>query len=171
MMALLLLAACCIGIPPPAGSSLPAARTLSFGCSPATNSWTTAGISDFRRRHLRAREALAVQVLRLCRKAGMVSLGHVALESTKAKARKVKAMSFGCMLKAGEEPLEQEAKKLLGRAAPLDAQEDQRYVNSVGNGLPEDPQRRQNHLDKNHQAHQELEAETTALKAPEQDPW
>ena len=76
MMALLLLAACCIGIPPPAGSSLPAARTLSFGCSPATNSWITAGISDFRRRHLRAREALAVQVLRLCRKAGMVSQGH-----------------------------------------------------------------------------------------------
>jgi hypothetical protein len=76
MMALLLLAACCIGIPPPAGSSLPATRTLPFGCSPATNSWTTAGISDFRRRHLRAREALAVQVLRLCRKAGMVSQGH-----------------------------------------------------------------------------------------------
>jgi transposase len=40
-------------------------------------------ISDFRRRHLAALSGLFVQVLRLCQKAGLVSLGHVALDGTK----------------------------------------------------------------------------------------
>jgi hypothetical protein len=36
-------------------------------------------ISEFRRRNLDALKGLFVQILRLCQKAGMVSLGHVAL--------------------------------------------------------------------------------------------
>ncbi len=39
-------------------------------------------ISDFRRRHLSALAGLFVQVLRLCQKAGLASLGHVALDDT-----------------------------------------------------------------------------------------
>jgi transposase len=43
-------------------------------------------ISEFRRRHLAALSALFVQVLKLCERAGLVKLGHVALDGTKIKA-------------------------------------------------------------------------------------
>ena len=43
-------------------------------------------ISDFRKRHLVALAALFVQILQLCRKAGLVELGHVALDGTKLAA-------------------------------------------------------------------------------------
>ncbi|MBI4011431.1 MAG: transposase [Candidatus Rokubacteria bacterium] len=42
-------------------------------------------LSEFRRRHLAALGALFQQVLRLCRQAGLVKLGTVALDSTKIK--------------------------------------------------------------------------------------
>jgi len=43
-------------------------------------------ISDFRKQHLRALAGMFKQVLTLCRKAGMVRLGHIALDGTKQKA-------------------------------------------------------------------------------------
>jgi transposase len=43
-------------------------------------------ISDFRRRHLSALGDLFKQILQLCEKAGLVKLGHVALDGTKIKA-------------------------------------------------------------------------------------
>ena len=43
-------------------------------------------ISEFRRRNLETLKGLFVQILRLCQKAGMVSLGHVALDGIKVQA-------------------------------------------------------------------------------------
>src|SRR6267154_126048 len=43
-------------------------------------------ISEFRKRHLAALSGLFRQVLALCREAGLVKLGHVALDGTKIKA-------------------------------------------------------------------------------------
>src|SRR5271154_3165460 len=59
-------------------------------------------ISDFRKRHSEALRGLFVQVLRLCREAGLVKLGHVALDGTKLKANasKHKAMSYARMVEA-----------------------------------------------------------------------
>ena len=59
-------------------------------------------VSDFRKRHLEALKGLFVQVLQLCRSAGLVKLGHVALDGTKlrANASKHKAMSYGRMKQA-----------------------------------------------------------------------
>ena len=53
-------------------------------------------ISEFRKRHLKALSALFQQVLQLCATAGLVKLGHVALDGTKIKANasKHKAMSY-----------------------------------------------------------------------------
>ena len=53
-------------------------------------------IAAFRQRHLRALARLFVQVLQLCAAAGLVQLGHVALDGTKIKANasKHKAMSY-----------------------------------------------------------------------------
>ena len=46
-----------------------------------------------------------MQVLRLCREAGLIKLGHVALDGTKlaANASKHKAMSYGRMARAEAE--------------------------------------------------------------------
>ncbi len=43
-------------------------------------------IGKFRARHLTALSGLFVQVLRPCQRAGLVRLGHVALDGTKVKA-------------------------------------------------------------------------------------
>ena len=74
-------------------------------------------ISDFRLRNLEALSGLFLQILRLCQKAGMVSLGHVALDGTKvqANASKHKAMSHERMLKA-EKQLQQEINALMRKA-------------------------------------------------------
>ena len=52
-------------------------------------------IASFRQRHLQALAGLFMQALRLCEKAGLVKLGHVAIDGTKLKANasKHKAMS------------------------------------------------------------------------------
>src|SRR5947209_1121563 len=66
-------------------------------------------ISDFRKRHLAALSGLFVQVLKLCREAGLVKLGHVALDGTKIKANAGlnKAMSYGRMKRAEQELAEE----------------------------------------------------------------
>ena len=82
-------------------------------------------ISDFRKRHLKALSALFVQVLQLCDKAGLVKLGHVALDGTKIKANasKHKAMSYERM-EARAAELEAEVDKWLAAAEAADAEED-----------------------------------------------
>src|SRR5208337_4531227 len=65
------------------------------------------------------------QVLRLCEQAGLVKLGHVALDGTKIKANasKHKAMSYERMGKRAEE-LEAEVAVWMDAAAAADAKED-----------------------------------------------
>jgi transposase len=52
-------------------------------------------ISDFRLRHLAALAGLFQQVLLLCCEAGLVKLGHVALDGTKVKANASKHKAMG----------------------------------------------------------------------------
>jgi transposase len=87
-----------------------------------------ASLADFRKRHVAALANLFGQVLRLCQAAGLVKLGHGALDGTKVKANasKHKAMSYGRM-EATEQKLEQEVKSFLEQAAAVDGAEDARY--------------------------------------------
>src|SRR5437867_2863420 len=73
-------------------------------------------INEFRKRHLKALAGLFLQALQLCQSAGMVKMGHVALDGTKkqANASKHKAMSYGRMGEA-EEKLKAQIQELLGR--------------------------------------------------------
>jgi hypothetical protein len=110
---------------------------------------------------------LFVQILRLCQKAGMVSLGHVALDGTKvnANASKHKAMSHERMLRA-EKQLAQEINALMRKAEILDAQEDRRYgKDNRGSDLPDELRRRKDRLERIRQARNEMEAETAAAAA------
>src|SRR5205807_2502427 len=68
-------------------------------------------IAEFRKRHLPALAGLFVQGLRLCQAAGLVKLGHVALDGTKvqANASKHKAMSYARMSET-EHQLEREVR-------------------------------------------------------------
>jgi len=121
-------------------------------------------ISDFRLVHLDALAGLFVQVLRLCQKADLVSLGNVALDDTKVKANasKHKAMSHERMIKT-EAQLEAEIAALLRKAELIDAQEDARYgIGRRGDELPKELQLRQDRLDALRKAKAELEAEAAA---------
>src|ERR671910_3847363 len=82
-------------------------------------------VSEFRRRHLGALAELFVQVLALCRRAGLVGLGHVAVDGTKlrANASKHKAMSYARMGPAGAD-LAAEVEGWLAQAEGADAEED-----------------------------------------------
>ena len=96
-------------------------------------------ISNFRKRHLKALAGLFVQVLKLCEKAGLVKLGHVALDGTKIKANasKHKAMSYERMEKRAAE-LEAEVAKWLSSAEAADAGEDKLYGrDKTGEEMPD----------------------------------
>lgn len=121
-------------------------------------------ISDFRRRHGEALGGLFLQSLRLCQAAGMVSLGHVALDGSKvaANASKHKAMSYGRMV-AAEASLASEVEAMLARAAQVDAAEDRQFGPAErGSPLGEELARRQSRLLKLREAKAALEAEAQA---------
>lgn len=117
-------------------------------------------ISEFRRRHGKVFEDLFVQVLRLCREAGLVTLGHVAIDGTKMKANasKHKAKSYERM-KTDEEALRQQVKAIFEAAEAIDAEEDSKYGNRRGDELPKDFQRATTRLQKLQEAKKALESE------------
>ena len=118
-------------------------------------------IASFRKRHLPELAKLFAQVLHLCQKAGLVKLGHVALDGTKVKANasKHKAMSYQRMQET-ETRLQREVEALLRQAEEVDAEEDARYGKGKrGDELPEELQRRESRLAKIQAAKAELEAE------------
>src|SRR5271166_1557840 len=107
-------------------------------------------ISTFRKRHLEALAGLFVQALRLCQKAGLVKLGHVAIDGSKLQgnASKHKAMSYGRMGEA-EQKLKDEIDALLQRAEAEDAAEDEKYGKGrSGDDLPAELARRESRLAK-----------------------
>lgn len=129
-------------------------------------------ISDFRKRHLEALGALFVQVLQLCRQAGLVKLGHVALDGTKvrANASKHKAMSYRRMQKA-ERELAAEVKRWFEKAEAVDAREDEEFgAEQRGDELPEWVANKHKRLLKIRQAMAELEAEAERKDPPPDEP-
>lgn len=118
-------------------------------------------ISDFRKIHLASLEYLFVEVLRLCRKAGLVKFGHIALDGTKIKANasKHKAMSYGRM-KQDIPRLEKEIAALLHQAEETDEREDRTYGRDKrGDELPEELTRRETRLARIKEAKRALEEE------------
>ena len=118
-------------------------------------------ISDFRKRHLKALGALFLQVLKLCETAGLVKLGHVALDGTKIKANasKHKAMSYERMKKR-EAELKAEIARMLAAAEAADAEEDETFgKDKRGDEMPDWAGDKQKRLAKIQQAMAALEAD------------
>jgi len=167
MMVVLLLYAYCVGMPSSRKIERACYEDLPFRVLSGNQQPDHTRISEFRRRHLELLEDLFVQVLRLCQKAGLVQMGHVALDGTKvgANASIHKAMSHERMEKS-EQQLRQEMRALLRKAEIIDAQEDGRYGKGKRDSeLPEELQRRESRLEKIRQAKAELEAEAAAAQA------
>jgi transposase len=120
-----------------------------------------ATIAEFRKRHLDALSGLFTQALLLCSEAGLVKLGHVAIDGTKIKANasKHKAMSYKRMNET-EARLKQEIDGLLAAAERTDAEEDARHgKDRHGDELPVELQRRESRLQKIGEAKAALEQE------------
>ena len=118
-------------------------------------------ISEFRKRHLGALSGLFLQVLNLCRRAGLVKLGHVALDGTKirANASRHKAMSYGRM-KEKEPQLAAEVAKWMSTANTEDGVEDGKFGReNRGDEMPEWVASKEKRAEKMRTAMAELEAE------------
>lgn len=128
-------------------------------------------IADFRRRHLAALGALFVQVLELCRAAGLVKLGHVALDGTKvaANASKHKAMSYARM-RAAERKLAAAVNGWFARAEATDREEDRVHGKDVrGDEMPDGVADKEARLARIREAKAALEAEAQAPPPAEDD--
>jgi transposase len=122
-------------------------------------------ISDFRKRHLKALAELFLQVLKLAEAAGLVKLGHVALDGTKIKANasKHKAMSYARM-KQREAELAAEVDRWLAAAEAADAEEDKAFgKDRRGDEMPAWIADKEKRLAKLRQAKAALEAEAKAV--------
>lgn len=161
MMVALLLYAYCVGKPSSRRIERATYEDVAFRVLAGNQHPDHDSIADFRKRHLAALSALFTQVLRLCQKAGLVKLGHVAIDGTKVKANasKHKAMSYDRMNET-EKKLEEEVSRLLAEAERIDAEEDAQHGKGTrGDELPKELQRRTNRLAKIREAKAALEQE------------
>jgi hypothetical protein len=118
-------------------------------------------VARFRRRHLDALKALFVEVLGLCREAGMVRLGRVALDGSKvrANASRRKAMSYKRMTER-ETVLQAEVDKMMADAEATDVADDERFgPDGRGDDLAGEMARRTTRLAKIRRAKADLEAD------------
>ena len=164
MMTSLILYAYCMGIPSSRKIETATYNQIPFRVLTADQHPDHDTIANFRKTHLKALAGLFVGVLQLCQKAGLATLGHIALDGTKVKANasKHKAMSYDRMEKTIPQ-LEAEVEQLLQEAQTVDENEDARY----GKGkrideIPQELQRRQDRIAKIKEAKQALEDQAKA---------
>jgi transposase len=118
-------------------------------------------IANFRQQHLRALAELFVQALRLCRQAGLVKLGTLAIDGTKVKAQASERRSMRLQqIRQEEQRLHALTEQLLEQAAQTDADEDAQWgKGQPAEALPLELADAQKRLQRLRQAKQELEEE------------
>lgn len=154
-------------------------RQIARGCEERVDFMAVTGlqrpdfrtIANFRRRHFAALAALFGQVLRLCRAAGLVRLGHVAIDGTRIQANtsRHKAMSYGRM-KTAEVALTAEVSGWLEQAEAADAAEDARHgADRRGDEMPDWVADKARRLERIREAKAALEAEAAAPNQPDDE--
>jgi transposase len=159
MMVALLVYAYCVGERSSRRIERRCREDVAFRVIAANRAPDHATIARFRARHDERLAALFVQVLAMCAKAGMVSVGTVAVDGTKIAA------NAGLSANRTYEKIRQEVERILAEAAATDAAEDEQFGAARGDELPAelaDPAARRARLD---QAKRELEAEQAARQA------
>jgi transposase len=116
-------------------------------------------IARFRARHQEALARTFTQILGLCARAGLVSVGVVALDGTaiNADAARVATRSHA---QIGEE-----VERMLGEAAQVDAAEDEQFGEARGDELPPGLADRRSRLARLKRCQEELEAEQAKAQA------
>ena len=150
MMVKVLLYGYCVGVASSRRIAQRLHEDIAFRVLAANNTPDFRTISDFRKDNVDALSGLFVQVLALCQQAGLVKLGHVALDGTKVKANasKHKAMSYQRMKEKAAQ-LAAEVAELLRQAQAADDEEDRRYgKDKRGDELPEALAFRERRLEK-----------------------
>ena len=118
-------------------------------------------IAEFRRRHETALAELFTSVLSLCRKAGLVRVGVVAIDGTKVQANAARTANRG---------YEQIAREILAEAAETDRREDELYGEARGDELPEQFRTSAGRRAALREAKDELERERAAEHGAEEAP-
>jgi transposase len=129
-------------------------------------------IALFRSRHMEELKGLFIQVLKLCQKAGLVKLGHVAIDGTRMKANASKSESLTyAKMKKTDEQLRTEIEEWFEKAGEIDDEEDRHYgADKPGEELPDWVKDKQKRLEKLRRAKEELEAEAKAAAQAPPDP-
>jgi transposase len=172
MMVKLILYAYCVGVPSSRKIEKSTYDVIPFRVLSANQYPDHDTIAEFRKRHLIALSRIFLQVLRLCQKAGLVSLGHVALDGTKVKANasKHKAMSYDYMGKRSDE-LQAEIARLMAEAQATDETEDVQYGKGKrGDELPDELRFREQRLKKIQEAKRALEEEARQEAQADEQP-
>jgi transposase len=126
-------------------------------------------VNEFRATHRQALGNLFHQILQECMSAGLVKLGHVAIDGTKMKANasKHKAMSYERMEKE-DARLTQEIDAFFAQADATDAEEDKLHgVGQPEHDLPAELRRREDRLAKIREVREALKKETAKRRAAE----
>ncbi len=118
-----------------------------------------ATIARFRARHEQALADTFVPVLELCRRAGLVSVGVVALDGS--------LVSGNASLTANRSyrSIRDEVERILGDAAQADAREDERFGDARGDELPAELADRHARRERLRRCKQQLEREQAAQEA------
>ena len=121
-------------------------------------------IARFRQRHVGQMKGVFLQVLDLCREAGLIRLGLVALDGTKVKAN--------AALDANRtaSTIEERVSRMLAEAEATDAREDRQF--GAGAGAPAMPKGLSRHADRLARlkaCREKLEARAAALAARQQE--
>ena len=115
-------------------------------------------LSDFRKDNWQFFVECFKASVKIAASLGMVSLGHVGIDSSKfmANTSKHKAASYSHLM-ANENKLKHEIEKLLKRAENTDAAEDKIYHNGTGYSIPDDLKIKEKRLEKIKKVKKELE--------------
>lgn len=167
MMTALLLYAYCVGVFSSRKVERATYEDVAFRVLAAGEHPHFTTVNAFRLEHRAALAGLFVQVLKLCARAGLDTVGHVSLDGSKvqANASKHKAMSYARM-KEEEQRLAAEIEALLFRADQTDQRDDEQYgPGQRAEDLPEEFQRRDTRLRRIREAKAALEKEAAEARA------
>ena len=164
MMVGVLLYAYCQGVRSSRRIAMALERDVGFRVVAANAQPDFRTICRFRAEHEDALEKLFAQVLGLCRAAGLVKLGAVALDGTKVAANA--ALDANRSYAA----IAEEVQRMLAEAKATDAEEDTRYgPERRGDELPEGLGRRAERLKRLREAKERLEREAEAAAKASQE--
>lgn len=116
-------------------------------------------ISRFRARHEAALARTFTQILAMCARTGLVSVGVVALDGTLIAASASRAAT------RSHESIREEVDRMLGEAAAVDAVEDEQFGDARGDELPAELVDRRSRLVRLRRCREELEAEQAKAEA------